>query len=96
MKAMMVLAEDDEDEPSEEQRDTAVLVGKAELGLVNHGLESFDKGLKLLKAKAESAFAQESMRAAQELEEYGTSLDLKINHGKGHGSFCGEERKNWL
>ncbi|KAG0322744.1 hypothetical protein BGZ97_004399 [Linnemannia gamsii] len=80
MKAMMVLAEDDEDEPSEEQRDTAVLVGKAELGLVNHGLESFDKGLKLLKAKAESAFAQESMRAAQELEEYGTSLDLKINH----------------
>ncbi|KAF8934078.1 hypothetical protein BGZ47_010523 [Haplosporangium gracile] len=80
MKAMMVLAEDDDEEPSEEQRDAAVLVGKTELAMVNHGLESFEKGLKLLKAKPESAFAQESIRAAQELEEYGVSLDLKANH----------------
>ncbi|KAK3843536.1 MAG: hypothetical protein J3R72DRAFT_473810 [Linnemannia gamsii] len=83
MKAMMVLAEDEDEEPSEEQTDAAVLVGKAELALVNHGLESFDKGLKLLKAKPESAFAQESIRAAQELEEYGVSLDLKVNHELG-------------
>lgn len=82
MKAMMVLAEDEEQEPSEDQRDAAVLVGKTELELVNHGLASFDKGLKLLKAKPESAFAQESIRAAQELEEYGISMDLKVNHGK--------------
>ncbi|KAG0290914.1 hypothetical protein BGZ96_005635 [Linnemannia gamsii] len=80
MKAMMVLAEDEEEEPSEEQRDAAVLVGKAELELANQGLASFDKGLKLLKAKPESAFAQESIRAAQELEEYGISMDLKVNH----------------
>ena len=85
MAQMVALAEEEEEEePSEEQRDAAVLVGKTELGLVNHGLESFDKGLKLLKAKPESlaAFAQESIRAAQELEEYGVSLDLKVNHGK--------------
>ncbi|KAF9089648.1 hypothetical protein BGX29_011930 [Mortierella sp. GBA35] len=82
MKAMMVLAEDEDEDPSEEQRDAAVLVGKAELALVNHGLESFEKGLKLIReAKPESsAFAQESIRAAQELEEYGVSLDLKVNH----------------
>lgn len=80
MKAMMVLADDEDEEPSEEQRDGAVLVGKAELALVNQGLESFGKGLKLLRAKPESAFAQESIRAAQELEEYGVSLDLKVNH----------------
>lgn len=90
----MVLAEDEDEEPSEEQRDAAVLVGKAELALVNHGLESFGKGLKLLKAKPESAFAQESIRAAQELEEYGVSLDLKVNHGKlGHGRFV-EKKKS--
>lgn len=90
----MVLADDEDEEPSEEQRDAAVLVGKAELALVNQGLESFGKGLKLLRAKPESAFAQESIRAAQELEEYGVSLDLKANHGKlGHIPFCGEKGK---
>ncbi|KAF9911186.1 hypothetical protein EC991_004410 [Linnemannia zychae] len=80
MKAMMALAEDEDEEPSEEHRDAAVLVGKTELDLVNHALESFEKGLQLLKAKPESAFAQESIRAAQELEEYGVSLDLKVNY----------------
>ncbi|KAF9174002.1 hypothetical protein BGX21_007233 [Mortierella sp. AD011] len=73
--------DDDDDGPSEEQRDVAALVGKPEAKLVNSGIENFIKGLTLLKnsAKSESAFAQESTRAAQELEEYGIALDSNLN-----------------
>ncbi|KAG0004186.1 hypothetical protein BGZ79_010055 [Entomortierella chlamydospora] len=73
--------EDDDDGPSEEQRDAAALVGKPETKLVNSSIENFIKGLALLKnsAKSESSFAQESTRAAQELEEYGIALDSNLN-----------------
>ncbi|KAF9919430.1 hypothetical protein FBU30_011033 [Linnemannia zychae] len=80
MKALKTLAEEEDEEPSEEQRDAALQVRKKELDLVNSGLDSFEKGLTILKSKPESAFAQESIRAAQELEEYGVSLDLRVNH----------------
>ncbi|KAF9927844.1 hypothetical protein BGZ65_006574 [Modicella reniformis] len=71
--------DDDDEEPSEERREAATLVEKAEIKLVQQALEHFHAGLNLLKSLPESAFAQESIRAAQELEEYGVSLDLKVN-----------------
>ncbi|KAF9357040.1 hypothetical protein BGX26_004336 [Mortierella sp. AD094] len=81
MKALEPEDEDDDDGPSEEQQDAAALVGKPEAKLVNSAIENFVKGLTLLKnnAKLESAFAQESTRAAQELEEYGIALDSNLN-----------------
>ncbi|KAF8979541.1 hypothetical protein BGZ46_005308 [Entomortierella lignicola] len=82
-KAMktLQLEDDDDDEPSEEQQDAAALVGKPEAKLVNSAIGNFTKGLTLLKnsAKSESAFAKESTRAAQELEEYGIMLDSNLN-----------------
>ncbi|KAF9113352.1 hypothetical protein BGX27_001741 [Mortierella sp. AM989] len=81
-KAMKALElEDEDDEPSEEQKDAAALIGKPEAKLVNSAIENFNKGLTLLKssAKSESLFAQESIRSAQELEEYGIALDPSLN-----------------
>ncbi|KAG0245833.1 hypothetical protein B0O80DRAFT_302093 [Mortierella sp. GBAus27b] len=80
MKALELEEEDeDEEEASEERHKSAALVGKTEINLVQRTLEHFQTGLNLLKDQPDSAFAQESIRAAQELEEYGISLDLKIN-----------------
>ncbi|KAF9198915.1 hypothetical protein BGZ49_000137 [Haplosporangium sp. Z 27] len=80
MKALQ-LEDDDDDEPSEEQQDAAALVGKPEAKLVNSAIGNFTKGLALFfnSAKSESAFAKESTRAAQELEEYGIMLDSNLN-----------------
>ncbi|KAG0046054.1 hypothetical protein BGZ83_008741 [Gryganskiella cystojenkinii] len=69
--------EDDEDEPSEEQQKAAALVGKKEKETAERALKIFTKGLHLLKDKP--SFAQESVRTAQELEEYGVSLDPVFN-----------------
>lgn len=75
--------EEDDDEPSEEQQKAAALVGKKEKDLADRALKSFTTGLGLLKTKLpESSFAEESIRAAQELEEYGVSLDPVPNRGK--------------
>ncbi|KAG0323064.1 hypothetical protein BGZ99_002958 [Dissophora globulifera] len=79
MRTLIPEDEDDDEEPSEEARDAATLVGKSEEKLVRQALDHFTKGLQLLKDKSASSFAQESIRATQELEEYGVSLDLKAN-----------------
>ncbi|KAG0266292.1 hypothetical protein BG011_002700 [Mortierella polycephala] len=79
MKAMDTQAEDDDAEPSEEQREAAALVGKVEFKLATQATENFNKGLELLKATPESDFAQQSIRVAQELEEYGVILDMRAN-----------------
>ncbi|KAF8941308.1 hypothetical protein EDD21DRAFT_370871 [Dissophora ornata] len=79
MKALIPENDDDDEEPSEEAQDAAALIGKPESKLVQQALGHFSQGLKVLKEKAEPVFAQESIRAAQELEEYGVSLDLKLN-----------------
>ncbi|KAG0307800.1 hypothetical protein BGZ98_009731 [Dissophora globulifera] len=79
MRTLIPEDEDDDEEPSEEARDAATLVGKSEEKLVRQALDHFIKGLQLLKDKSGSSFAQESIRATQELEEYGVSLDLKAN-----------------
>ncbi|KAF9918955.1 hypothetical protein BX616_003746 [Lobosporangium transversale] len=75
----------EEDELTEEQIETAGHIGKTEMNLIDNALENFDKGLSLLKKRkedppeSESTFAQESIRAAQELDEYGNTLDAKLN-----------------
>ncbi|KAF9432710.1 hypothetical protein BGZ76_010431 [Entomortierella beljakovae] len=66
---------------TEEQRDAAALVGRSEVKLVRSSLDNFNKGLNLLKDKEnqEQVFSQESIRTAQELEEYSIAMDIKIN-----------------
>ncbi|KAG0203664.1 hypothetical protein BGX28_004108 [Mortierella sp. GBA30] len=79
MKTILLVDEDDEDEPSEEQKEVAGRISKPEAKLAEHAIESFNKGLALLKATKIDAYAQEAIRAAQELEEYGISVDLTLN-----------------
>ncbi|KAI7831262.1 hypothetical protein BC939DRAFT_438046 [Gamsiella multidivaricata] len=79
MKALDPEDEGEDEEPSEEQRDAATFVGKPEALLIYQVLEHFTKGLGLLKGEVGSAFTEECIRAAQELEEYGVSLDLTYN-----------------
>ncbi|KAI9238424.1 MAG: hypothetical protein BYD32DRAFT_266947 [Podila humilis] len=43
-------------------------------------MEVFNKGLKLLEATPGSSFAQESIRATQEMEEYGVMVDIQLNN----------------
>ncbi|KAK3825831.1 MAG: hypothetical protein J3Q66DRAFT_110205 [Benniella sp.] len=78
MKALE-LEDEDEDEVEDERLMAASLVGKTENKLAEQALDHFQAGLKLLKDQLGSAFAQQSIRAAQELEEYGVSLNLKLN-----------------
>jgi len=83
MEILTANDEEDDEEPSEEQQKAAALVGKKEKDLADRALKSFTTGLGLLRSKLpESSFAEESIRAAQELEEYGVSLDPVLNRGK--------------
>src|SRR5690349_13625597 len=85
MKATEPMDDDDTDEIAlEERRDEAALIGESEAKLVRSSLKNFNKGLALLKGNADqgAVFAQESIRIAQELEEYGVAIDIKINKGK--------------
>ncbi|KAI1307874.1 hypothetical protein EDD11_004376 [Mortierella claussenii] len=77
MKALNLEDEQDAEEPTEEQMDAAGQVGKVEYKLIESALDNFTKGLALLTDS--TLFAQESFRASQELDEYGISLDLKLN-----------------
>lgn len=79
MKTLTLEDDDDEEEPSEEQREAAALIGKLEAKLVDRAIEAFNAGLELLMKTKIDSYAQESIRAAQELEEYGVSLDLRLN-----------------
>ncbi|KAF9936527.1 hypothetical protein BGZ67_002250 [Mortierella alpina] len=71
--------DEDDDEPSEEQREAASLISNPEAKLANQAIQAFNSGLALLVKTKIDSYAQESIRAAQELEEYGVSLDLKLN-----------------
>ncbi|KAF9183708.1 hypothetical protein BGZ51_000772 [Haplosporangium sp. Z 767] len=79
MKTLETQVEEDDVEPSEEQREAATLVGKVESQLATQAIENFNKGLEQLKATPESDFAQQSIRVAQELEEYGVILEMRAN-----------------
>ncbi|KAF9286459.1 hypothetical protein BGZ68_002883 [Mortierella alpina] len=79
MKTLTLDEDDDDDEPSEEQREAAALISKSEAKLADHAVQAFDSGLALLMKTKIDSYAQESIRAAQELEEYGVSLDLRLN-----------------
>ncbi|KAF9586559.1 hypothetical protein BGW38_002076 [Lunasporangiospora selenospora] len=83
IKAAMPVDEDEQDQKDafddEETHRAAATVGKREAGLVQDALKQFERGLVLLKSKGGSVFGQESIRVAQELEEYGVALDMQLN-----------------
>ncbi|KAG0234747.1 hypothetical protein BGW42_006210 [Actinomortierella wolfii] len=63
----------------EEVLQKASTIPTKEHSLVTEAIEAFKTGLDLLKGQDPVAFAKESIRAAQELEEYGVSVDLSFN-----------------
>lgn len=84
MKAAHGDEDEDEDEDDEEQEEAlraAAIVPRTESTLAKHAMEVFNKGLKLLEATSGSSFAQESIRATQEMEEYGVMVDIQLNNG---------------
>ncbi|KAF9975605.1 hypothetical protein BGZ73_000671 [Actinomortierella ambigua] len=87
-KAILDLLEQDLDDLDEgtdeydEAHQKAATIPKKEQELATKAIEAFDKGLGLLKQDskdAETLFAKESIRAAQELEEYGVSIDMGLH-----------------
>ncbi|KAG0091630.1 hypothetical protein BGZ92_000222 [Podila epicladia] len=75
--------DEDEDEDDEEQEETlraAAIVPRTESTLAKHAMDVFNKGLKILEATPGSSFAQESIRATQEMEEYGVMVDIQLNN----------------
>ncbi|KAF9295747.1 hypothetical protein BGZ74_010668 [Mortierella antarctica] len=66
--------EDEDDEEQEEALRAAAIVPRTESTLAKHAMDGFNKGLKILEATPGSSFAQESIRATQEMEEYGVML----------------------
>ncbi|KAG0327132.1 hypothetical protein BG000_001090 [Podila horticola] len=76
-------ADEDEDEDDEEQEEAlraAAIVPRTESTLAKHAMDVFNKGLKLLEVTPGSSFAQESIRATQEMEEYGVMVDIQLNN----------------
>ncbi|KAG0256602.1 hypothetical protein DFQ27_005648, partial [Actinomortierella ambigua] len=72
----------------EEAHQKAATIPKKEQDLVTKAIKSFEKGLGLMKQQQQkedqqvapmSLFAKESIRAAQELEEYGASVDMVLH-----------------
>ncbi|KAF9399773.1 hypothetical protein BGZ94_005648 [Podila epigama] len=59
----------------------AATVPPKEVTLAKQAVEVFNKGLNLLKDVPQSTFAEESIRATQELEEYGVAVDIQLNRG---------------
>ncbi|KAG0031992.1 hypothetical protein BGZ81_000162 [Podila clonocystis] len=72
--------EDEDDEEQEEALRAAAIVPRTESTLAKHAMDVFNKGLKILEATPGSSFAQESIRATQEMEEYGVMVDIQLNN----------------
>lgn len=87
MKAAHGDEDEDEDEDDEEQEEAlraAAIVPRTESTLAKHAMDGFNKGLEILEATPGSSFAQESIRATQEMEEYGVMVDIQLNNGNKH------------